>query len=160
TKVSELFAEIDMPLLAGKPGADRWVMNAAARRTRYDNTETRYSNGSINAQHDVTSWKISTMWDPIEWLRVRASRCRDIRAAGFRELYYQQSIQKGAPNGRVNNPFNANTVDETFVLLTGEAALLPETANTNTYGIVFSPQDWAQGLQVSVDYYEIKLKDG
>ena len=46
------------------------------------------------------------------------------------------------------------------MLLTGEAALLPETANTNTFGVVFSPQEWAQGLQFSVDYYEIELKDG
>ncbi len=160
TKVTEAFVEFDMPLLAGKPGADQWVVNAAARRTRYDNTETRYSNGAINAQHDVTSWKISTTWDPVEWVRVRASRSRDIRAAGFRELYYQQSIQKGAPNGRVTNPFTGTANDEAFVLLTGEAALLPETANTNTFGVVFSPQEWAQGLQFSVDYYEIDLKDG
>ena len=33
-------------------------------------------------------------------------------------------------------------------------------AHTNTLGVVFSPQEWAQGLQFSVDYYEIELKEG
>jgi iron complex outermembrane recepter protein len=160
TKVAEAFVEIELPLLADKRGADFWNINTAVRRTHYDNTETRYSNGAVNGQHDVTSWKVSTTYDPVEWVRIRASRSQDIRAAGFRELYYQQSIQSGAPNGRVINPYTGTANDEAFVLLTGAPDLRPELAHTNTYGVVFSPQEWAQGLQFSVDYYEIKLKDG
>ena len=93
-------------------------------------------------------------------MRIRASRSQDIRAAGFRELYYQQSIQSGAPNGRVNNPYTGTANDEAFILLTGAPDLRPELAHTNTYGVVFSPQEWARGLQFSVDYYEINLKEG
>jgi outer membrane receptor protein involved in Fe transport len=160
TKVAEAFFEVELPLLADKPGAELWNVNTAVRRTHYDNTETRYSNGAVNGQHDVTSWKVSTTYDPVEWVRLRASRSRDIRAAGFRELYYQQSIQSGAPNGRVTNPYTRITNDEAFILLSGAPDILPEIANTNTIGVVFSPQTWAEGLQFSVDYYEIKLKDG
>jgi iron complex outermembrane receptor protein len=114
----------------------------------------------VNGQHDVNSWKVSTTYDPVEWVRIRASRSQDIRAAGFRELYYQQSIQSGAPNGRVVNPYTRTANDEAFVLLTGSPDLRPELAHTNTIGVVLSPQEWAQGLQFSVDYYEIELKDG
>jgi len=160
TKVAEAFLEIELPLLADKRGADFWNLNTAVRRTHYDNTETRYSNGAVSGQHDVTSWKVSTTYDPVEWVRIRASRSQDIRAAGFRELYYQQSIQSGAPNGRVNNPYTLTANDEAFILLTGAPDLRPELAHTNTYGVVFSPQEWAQGLQFSVDYYEINLKEG
>jgi iron complex outermembrane recepter protein len=160
TKISEAFFEVELPLLADKPGADLWNINTAVRRTHYDNTETRYSNGAVNGQHDVTSWKVAMTYDPVEWVRVRASRSLDLRAAGFRELYYQQSIQSGAPNGRLVNPYTRVANDEAFVLLSGSADVLPETANTNTFGVVFSPQEWAQGLQFSVDYYEIKLKNG
>jgi outer membrane receptor protein involved in Fe transport len=160
TKVAEAFFELELPLLADKPGADFWNLNTAIRRTHYDNTETRYSNGAVNGQHDVTSWKVSMTYDPVEWVRIRASRSRDIRAAGFRELYYQQSIQSGAPNGRVVNPYTRIANDEAFVLLTGSPDLTPELANTNTLGVVFSPTRWADGLQFSVDYYEIELKDG
>ena len=160
TKVTEYFAEFEMPLIANRPGARLLNLNTAGRRTHYDNTETRYSNGAVNGQHDVTSWKVSTTWDPIDWFRVRASRSRDLRAAGFRELYYQQSIQKGAPNGRVTNPFTGLANDEAFVLLTGEPSLLPETADTNTLGIVLTPLEFAKGLELSVDYYRIKLKGG
>ena len=160
TKVTEVFGEVEMPLLAKKPGVDLLNVNLAARRTRYDNTETRYSNGTVNGQHNVTSWKMSMTYDPVEWIRIRASRSHDIRAAGFRELYYQQSIQSGAPNGRVVNPYTRVANDETFILLSGSPVLVPETANTNTFGVVFSPQQWAPGLRFSVDYYQIKLKDG
>jgi iron complex outermembrane recepter protein len=93
-------------------------------------------------------------------VRIRASRSQDIRAAGFRELYYQQSIQSGAPNGRVTNPYTLVPNDEAFILLTGAPNLTPELAHTNTFGVVFSPLEWAEGLQFSVDYYEIELKDG
>ena len=55
TKVSEAFLEVELPLLADKPGAQLWNVNTAVRRTHYDNTETRYSNGAVNGQHDVTS---------------------------------------------------------------------------------------------------------
>ena len=160
TKVTEAFFEIELPLLADKPGAELWNINTAVRRTHYDNTETRYSNGAVNGQHDVDSWKVSTTYDPVDWVRIRASRSQDIRAAGFRELYYQQSIQSGAPNGRVVNPYTRTANDEAFVLLTGSPDLRPEMAHTNTLGVVFSPQEWAQGLQFSVDYYEIELKEG
>jgi iron complex outermembrane receptor protein len=160
TKVAEAFFEIELPLLAGKRGADSWNLNTAVRRTHYDNTETRYSNGAVSGQHDVSSWKVSTTYDPVDWVRIRASRSRDIRAAGFRELYYQQSIQSGAPNGRVVNPYTRVANDEAFILLTGSPDLRPEIANTNTFGVVFSPQNWAEGLQFSVDYYEIKLNEG
>ena len=160
TKVREVFAEVEMPLLANMPGAAMWKVNLAARRTHYDNRETRYSNGAVNGQHDVTTWKLSTTYDPVDWLRFRASRSHDIRAAGFRELYYQQNIQSGAPNGRVINPYTRVANDEAYVLLSGSADLVPESANTNTVGFVLSPQGWATGLHFSVDYYQIKLKDG
>ncbi len=160
TEVVEAFFEIELPLLADKRGAELWNINTAVRRTHYDNTETKYSNGAINGQHDVTSWKVSMVYDPVEWVRIRASRSQDIRAAGFRELYYQQSIQSGAPNGRVTNPYTLVPNDEAYVLLTGAPNLTPELAHTNTFGVVFSPVEWAQGLQFSVDYYEIELKDG
>jgi iron complex outermembrane receptor protein len=160
TKVSEAFVEVELPLLSGKRGAELWNVNTAVRRTHYDNTETRYSNGAVNGQHDVTTWKVSMAYEPVDWVRLRASRSKDIRAAGFRELYYQQSIQSGAPNGRVVNPYTRTANDEAFVLLTGAPDLEPEAAQTNTFGVVFSPQDWAQGLQFSVDYYEIELKQG
>ena len=127
TKVAEAFFEIELPLLADKRGAELWNINTAVRRTHYDNTETSYSNGAVNGQHDVTSWKVSMAYDPVEWVRIRASRSQDIRAAGFRELYYQQSIQSGAPNGRVTNPYTRVPNDEAFVLLTGAPDSCPSS---------------------------------
>ncbi len=36
---------------------------------------------------EVETWKVGAVWDVLDWLRIRGSRSRDLRAAGFRELY-------------------------------------------------------------------------
>jgi outer membrane receptor protein involved in Fe transport len=53
---------------------------------------------------------------------------------------------------------NQQTLTQTFV--GGNADLQPEKADTFTAGLVFSPK-WSvlEGLRVSVDYYDIDLKD-
>ena len=43
--------------------------------------------------------------------------------------------------------------------INGNPNLNPETADTTTAGFVLSPSGWATGLQLSVDWYQIKLKD-
>lgn len=161
--VTEGFVEFEMPLISDKPLARQWTLNVAGRRTRYENTELERTNGGLSSTHSVTSWKVQSIWEPVEWFRLRGSRSRDIRAAGFRELYYQQLLQKGATNGRVTNPFTPGgpTPDDfAEVILTGNPALTPEKADTDTFGVVFSPGGFAEGLRLSVDYYSIKLKDG
>jgi hypothetical protein len=70
TKVDRSVFEVELPLLAAQAGARIAEPEHCARRTHYDNTETRYSNGAVNGQHDVTSWKVSTTWDPLDWFRM------------------------------------------------------------------------------------------
>jgi outer membrane receptor protein involved in Fe transport len=159
--VAEGFFEVEMPLLTDKPMARTWVINAAARRTRYENTELERTNGELTGTEAVTSWKFQSIWEPVDWFRLRGSQSRDIRAAGFRELFYQQLLQKGATNGRVTNVFNNNTPDDlALVILSGYPALTPEKADTTTMGMVFSPGGFAENLQLSIDYYTIQLEDG
>jgi outer membrane receptor protein involved in Fe transport len=154
-------------LLADKPGARSWVLNAAARETRYEQTELERTSGALSSTNDVTSWKFQSIWEPVSWLRVRGSKSQDIRAAGFRELYYQQYLQKGASNGFANNQWigpgtgaTAANRDDTLIILSGSPALTPEIADTTTFGLVFSPGGVADGLLLSIDYYKIDLEDG
>src|SRR5690606_2884545 len=41
----------------------------------------------------------------------------------------------------------------------GNAELKPEKSDTLTVGVVLSPGGWAQGMRVSVDYYDIDVTD-
>lgn len=163
-EVWEYFAEAEMPLLSDMPLAEIWSVNAAVRRAEYTNTGGLNTSG-ITVDRGVTSWKLSSVWDPVNWLRFRGSVSRDIRAPGFRELYYSQSIPSGGFFGATTNPWLPDTGpqsqrDETVIILSGEPRLEPEKADTKTFGVVVTPDQLIEGLQFSVDYYNIDLEDG
>lgn len=153
-QVLEGFGELNAPLLRDLPFADLLELNGAARYTR-----TKSTDGISGASKTVgtTSWKAGVVYEPLGWLRLRGTRSRDIRAAGFRELFQRQiPTDPLTAQGRVNNPFNGNASDTTPILGGGNFALTPEKADTTTLGAVLSP---ASRLRLSVDWYEIKIAD-
>jgi len=95
----------------------------------------------------------------VDSFRFRGSQSRDARAGNFRELYYGQVIGAGgifgycAPAG---NPFGT---DPCTWHLEGNPDVKPERSDTTTFGFVWSPGSLLQGLQFSVDYFRINIKD-
>jgi outer membrane receptor protein involved in Fe transport len=164
TDVKEAFAEFEMPFLRDKPGAQMLMMNVAGRRSEYENQGGLGTTGETGTQA-FTTWKWAFVYDPVDWLRIRGSRSQDLRAASFRELYYSQSIPPGGIFGYVQNPTVPPGTysflgDPAWQILSGNAFLEPEKARTETVGFVVSPGGAAEGLQFSVDYYEIVIKGG
>jgi outer membrane receptor protein involved in Fe transport len=163
--VTEAFIELEMPLLVDRPGAELISINAAYRDATYETTDTDRGQGT--SEQDVESWKVSLIYDPVNWLRFRGSKSRDVRAAGFRELYWQLT-QPAAASGfgvQVNpwkpnlGPFTQN--DPTTLIITGDVSLRPEKADTTTYGFVVTPQEGTlNGFRFSMDYWEITINDG
>ncbi len=108
----------------------------------------------------VTTWKLGATWQPIEDIRFRVTRSRDIRAPNLNELF-----QAGSANSdSVRNP--AYTTDgangpATFgysATLVGNLALKPEKADSWNIGAVLSPR-FIPGFNFSVDYFRIDLQD-
>jgi iron complex outermembrane recepter protein len=163
TEVAETFLELEMPILKDMAFADVLTLNGAVRYAHYKTTGGAGTIGGTNSQ-DITTWKIAGVWDPINWLRVRGSHSKDLRAAGFRELFYSQSIPEGGFFGVVNNPWQNpavnNGTDNSVLILSGNVDIKPETGTTTTAGFVLSPSGWAEGMHFSFDYYDIKLEDG
>jgi iron complex outermembrane recepter protein len=177
TKVSEAFLELEMPLLRNMPGARLWMVNGALRQAHYK-TEGGIGTTGESGTQDITTWKISSVWDPLKWLRVRGSTSRDVRAAGFRELYYSQRVPAGPlfTFGNVMNPWRTPDADDpndpadvvnifqqnepAEIVQAGNPDLAPESAETNTLGVVLTGSGALQGLNFSADYYEISLEDG
>ena len=157
--VLEAFVEGNLPLLRDAPGARLLEVNAAARQSRYKNTAVLGPERGVSRTHDMTTWKLATTWEPLRWLRLRGSQSRDLRAAGFRELYYLQYIHEGGTFGFVTNPWT-NTREPAASDLRGNVDLEPEKADTTTAGFVLTPGGWAEGLQFAVDYFRIDLEDG
>jgi outer membrane receptor protein involved in Fe transport len=164
TQVIEEYLELNMPLISGMEGVNMWSVNGAVRHAQYKNKGGAGTSGA-SATQNITNWKFSTVFEPFDWARVRLTRSRDLRAAGYRELFYNQ---RGTPDSttasnpwREYNPLsNADRQDRLTTNTIGNPGIKPETSDTLTLGFVLSPGGWAQGMRMSVDYYDIKVKDG
>jgi outer membrane receptor protein involved in Fe transport len=148
--VTEAYGEVQIPF------SKKFHSDFSVRQTTND-AQSMVA-GSDTKSHSFSSWKASAIYDPLEWLRVRATRSEDVRAAGFRELFYPRLTLLGAPGSfpaGVNNPWNGNVAEAYNTTSGGNADLKPETADTTTLGLVFS----FDKFRFSVDWYEINLKD-
>jgi outer membrane receptor protein involved in Fe transport len=118
------------------------------------NETTSLQNASISGEDTFESWKVAAIYDPIEWLRFRATVSQDVRAAGFRELFLPRVTTIGFAT--VNNPWNGGLTDTSFAATSGgNPGLEPETADTMTFGAVFS----FDRFRLSADWFEIDLAD-
>lgn len=138
--VKEAFVELSLPLARDLPFAQNADISGAFRLTDYSNSG------------QVETWKVGLDWQPIDLLRFRATRSRDIRAPNLFELFGApqssfQTVDDGAA-GRLLVP----------TLLSGSTALQPEKADTWTAGAVLTADLGEAGrLRASVDWFDISL---
>jgi iron complex outermembrane receptor protein len=140
--VKEAFIEVAAPLLADVPFAEELNLNAAFRITDYS------FSGSVN------TWKVGATWSPIPDIRFRATRSRDIRAPNLGDLFRSTNNA----NANLNDPqMGGALVSNVRVFSVGNTDLVPERANTLTFGAVFQPR-FIPGLSVSVDAFRIDIE--
>jgi outer membrane receptor protein involved in Fe transport len=137
--VKEVFAETVVPLAEDLPFLHSLDVNGAVRVTDYS------TSGS------VTTWKVGANWEPVEGVRFRATRSRDIRAPNIVELFTSPVLSTA---GVVDPVTNTSPIFQTYSL--GNPKLRPERANTTSAGVVVQPA-FAPGLQFAVDYYKIDI---
>lgn len=141
--VTEGFVETVVPLLKDVPFAEALDFNGAVRYTDY------------STSGDVTTWKAGATWTPIQDMRFRYTKSRDIRAPGLGELF-----NRGA-SGTGNNIDRGLPGNPTYFMLSrtnGNPDLTPEEADTTGIGVVLSPR-FLPGFTMSVDYYKIEVDD-
>lgn len=105
----------------------------------------------------VETWKAGLTFAPIDDVKFRFTRSRDIRAPNLSELFAAGTARTNSVNvpdgagGAVRaNQFTENT--------TGNLGLTPEVADSIGFGVVFTPR-FAPGLAFSVDYFDIDIQD-
>ena len=140
--VKEAFTEANVPLLAEMPGAKSLTLNGAVRFTDY------------SLSGSVTSWKVGLVYEPIEGIRLRGTRSRDIRAPNLGELY--QGSSQGTAS--IIDPANAGATYTSLTGAVGNTKLVPEIADTTVLGFVLQPQ-FLPNFLLSLDHYDIKIKD-
>lgn len=139
--VKEAFGELLVPLVHDTPLLRQLEINGAVRVSDYSTT------GSI------WSWKVGATNEFFPGFRGRITRSRDIRSANLSELYTQSSIGYNT----LTDPVNKTSV---YVqnIGGGNVNLRPEIGITLTGGFSYSPPTIPR-LNLSVDYYDIKIKD-
>jgi outer membrane receptor protein involved in Fe transport len=154
--VTEGFVEANLPVLSDAAFAKKLEFNTAARISKYENQGK--GPDFTSATRNIFTWKISSIWDPTDWLRLRGSQSRDSRSPNFRELYYQQVLSAGGPFSFCERP-GTTPRDACNLDLRGNVNLNPEKTDTTTLGFVLTPKEWVPGLQFAVDYFRIDLQD-
>lgn len=136
--VKEAYLETLVPLGLG---AD---FNGAVRLTDYSTSGT------------VTTWKAGLTWQPIEDIRFRGTRSRDIRAPNLNELYQSGTSRTNTfATGSQYGVYSGKNFQE---ITTGNLALKPEKADSLSLGVVLQPR-FLPGFSFSADWYSIKVKD-
>lgn len=148
--VKEAYLETIVPLAKDLFLARDLQLNGAVRRTMYDR-----SNGTTGSEVKATTWKLGGSWTPIDSLRFRATKSRDIRAPNIAELFGPTTSAFAI----LNDPQRGGAQTNPATLSGANPNLVPESADTRTIGLVLQPQmDGPLGrAQLSVDYYDITI---
>jgi iron complex outermembrane recepter protein len=168
--VSEIYTEIEVPILSEQPFAEKLSVNTSLRYTDYD------SYGS-----DET-YKLGMIYSPTDWVSFRASQGTSFRApALFEQFQGSTSTFSAAANDPCNNygvnpnpyrvancgseglPTNFSATSSIVVVSEGgaEAGLEAETSKNLTYGIIFTPEiSDTTDVSMTVDYFDIEISNG
>lgn len=159
-EVLEGYAELNVPVFRDAPIGRYFELDAAVRGTQNKVHQTVGENAGESRKREFATWKISGVWDVTDWLRLRATRSRDVRAAQFRELF-QSYARSSGPFGTVENPWpGGSAADAADITTGGDVNLRPEKADTLTLGVVIAPKGGAlSGFRFSADWYQIELTD-
>jgi outer membrane receptor protein involved in Fe transport len=162
--VTEVFGEINVPILADVPFASYLGVNGAYRYSDYSTVGT------------VSSFAYGAEWAPISDLRFRGQFQRAVRAPNIVELFQGSAngfpsfqdpcaggvtgalrdfcVQTGIPASRIDTFEEADSqVEATFG---GNPDLSEEESDTITFGFVYQPE-WLSGLSLTLDYYQIEI---
>ncbi|HEY6177862.1 MAG TPA: TonB-dependent receptor, partial [Kofleriaceae bacterium] len=172
--VSEAYAELRAPLVAGKPGAELLDLNAAARLSDYSFLDPK-----------LTA-KVGARWKPTQDLVVRGSFGQGFRAPGIGELFGSKArfdatlVDPCSDFNNTTNPVPAAVkarcialglpADGSYKQLNqqisvttgGNRALQPETSTSFNLSVAYSPkqlqnQPGIDSLDFELAYWDIRL---
>ncbi|GGP54798.1 TonB-dependent receptor domain-containing protein [Shewanella saliphila] len=168
--VSEVFAEITLPLLADLPMVRQLDLDLAVRFADYSTIG------------NATTWKAGLSWEVDDELRIRTTYSEAIRAPNISELYgaasqtffsvndpcrtsnlndlSDSSIREANCSALgVSSSFDSDYDDKTLEGLSGgNEELKEEESNSYTVGVVYQPS-FIDGLSITTDYWNIEIEN-
>lgn len=138
-RVTEGYAEVNVPIFKDMPFGQSLEVDGAIRRTHYSRSG------------NATTWKVGAVYELNDDYMLRVTRSRDIRAPSPLELN---------PNTRLTNSTLADPKYGIQYVMPAYAGGNPdlelEKATTFTVGGVFTPR-WLPRFRLAIDYYDIKV---
>ncbi len=165
--VVEGFGEVRIPIIQGVPFVEDLTLNGGYRYSSYS---------SVGA---TRSWKYGAEWQIVDDVKLRGGIQRAVRAPNVLESFAPAVVQLfggsdpcsdgfsgfgGITTGQCATVPNAGTAllncpaGQCNYETSGNANLKPETSDTKTFGIVFTPT-FFDGFTATVDYFDIKVAD-
>ena len=175
-----VFGELIVPIIADKPGFQRFELTASGRWT------------DVDTYGDDTTYKVGLDWQLVDSVKVRATQGTSFRTPALFELFladqtafvrqsnidpcirWDQELQAGNISQRVADncaadtksplypgglpgDFTGGTVTATTISSGGLGLLEAERSKSNTVGIVWQPS-FAE-LSISLDWFDIEVTD-
>jgi len=180
--VTDLFAEVRLPVFRDRPFAKELSLDAAIRLADY------------STLGDATTWKVGGTWAPVQDLSFRATYSEAVRAPNIAELFDPKlpinvnatsdpcdptNVANGAATRQANcvawlesaGVPTADILDGTGAYIWtnpltarfsgvsgGNPDLDVETAETFTVGGIYRPS-FVDGLSITLDYWDIQIED-
>lgn len=169
--VTEFFGEVLLPLIQDAPLAKDLSVELGYRWSDYSTSGSE------------PTWKAQATWAPADIIKFRAGIARATRAPNIRELFRPQGLGLGGSDDPCANddvtglpalPLDqclltgmtaaqygnvpGNPADQYNTLEGGNPDLTPETADTLTAGLVFTPPSLS-GFSLAIDYWDIQIED-
>lgn len=168
--VSDLYLEVNVPLIADIVAINKLEFNGAVRMSDYS-----------NSVGNVTTYAAGLVYEPIKGIGLRAQYQRAIRGPSISELYlgntvsfdgavdpctsgpvtvgsdlYNACLATGVPASQIGVPFGAGSSYP--ATQGGNPNLSEETSDTYTIGVVIQPT-FIDNFVTTIDYYNIKIDD-
>jgi outer membrane receptor protein involved in Fe transport len=179
-EVTEYFGELRVPIVEGVSFLESVILETGIRYSDYKNSATVGADTSRN-DFEETTFKFGGEWAPGGGLRLRGMFQRATRSPSLYEIglprtpstgdlsndpcdnnnaptdpdLIQLCLDTGVPPGQVGQ-FVSIISGQINNFLAGNPTLQPEDADTTTFGFVWTP-DFIEGLELSIDYYEIEI---
>jgi outer membrane receptor protein involved in Fe transport len=100
----------------------------------------------------VSTWKIGATYNPIDDIRFRATRSRNIRSPTLVDLFAAGTSQ----NNALVDPFQGGITVNYTSRASGNPNLQPEKSDDTGLGVVLQPR-FFPGFSMSFDYYHIDI---
>jgi iron complex outermembrane recepter protein len=175
--VYEFYGELIAPLVQDKPGFDELTVKGGVRYSSYK------VDAPTTPKYNTLTYKGELTWAPVRDIKFRGSYSRAVRAPNINELFNPVTtgltslsvdpcagaapvananlravcIAQGAPAAAIGTIANP-TAGQANVTSGGNLAVKPEKSTSYTLGVILSPS-FVPGLSLTVDYYNIKVKD-